>query len=499
MQDRVPLYPGRVTLTPVAGQENTFDMARADQPTQEGTPLNKSTLLKDGTAEKYGMDNTAVPDDLFALLKDSVLLKTLSNAASLYWEKLPNFPNVDRPILACTNSVVMVVPYYHNTSKEGYRSKDGGKTWEKINLPITNISSFSAVHGFFIAVTNGVCCYSSDGGETWTQKSSTSNAEAYACWSGSRFVFVDSFGYSYFTDDFKTVTRGGSLTQGCYVVCCGDNGRIVTLGNTTGNTAKAAYSDDEGSTWTNVSRPNTSVANSINSIAYLPGVGFISVAADGKRVLISETGESWQIHPINGTTLSTAGSSLHLTVVGDTLFASCQGAAIAWTKDGKNWTPLNVEAEWLVYVENQNGFILSTGMRGGFASELTDIFKNLLKIPISQINGFTEPLEYGTYIGTGYSSKAITLTKKRKLLVVMGTDNNSQLCIAIIVLPNSGTSLCGFGAIAEKYNSTQKTPVSYSVTVVNDRTVAISVSANSYTSIQSLDQSNISYSYVAIG
>lgn len=68
MQDRVPLYPGRVTLTPVAGQENTFDMVRADQPTQEGTPLNKATLLKDVTASILGLPNTAVPDDAFLAL-----------------------------------------------------------------------------------------------------------------------------------------------------------------------------------------------------------------------------------------------------------------------------------------------------------------------------------------------------------------------------------------------------------------------------------------------
>ena len=55
MKDRVPLYPGRVKLTPVSGQENTYDMVRADEPTQEGTPLNKATLLDDVTAEKLGL------------------------------------------------------------------------------------------------------------------------------------------------------------------------------------------------------------------------------------------------------------------------------------------------------------------------------------------------------------------------------------------------------------------------------------------------------------
>lgn len=51
MQDRIPLHPGRVRLTPVAGQENTYDMTLADEPQTEGTPLNKATLLTDSTAQ----------------------------------------------------------------------------------------------------------------------------------------------------------------------------------------------------------------------------------------------------------------------------------------------------------------------------------------------------------------------------------------------------------------------------------------------------------------
>ena len=68
MNDRIPLYPGRVKMTPVAGQANTFDMVRADDPTQAGTPLNKATLLKDATAALYGLGTGAVPDDVLAEL-----------------------------------------------------------------------------------------------------------------------------------------------------------------------------------------------------------------------------------------------------------------------------------------------------------------------------------------------------------------------------------------------------------------------------------------------
>lgn len=68
MQDRVPLYPGRVTLTPVDGLTNTYDMVRADEPTQEGTPLNKATFLKDSTASLIGLPNSALPDDALIAL-----------------------------------------------------------------------------------------------------------------------------------------------------------------------------------------------------------------------------------------------------------------------------------------------------------------------------------------------------------------------------------------------------------------------------------------------
>ena len=42
--DRVPTYAGRVKLTPVSGQADVFTMERADEPINEGTPINKATL-----------------------------------------------------------------------------------------------------------------------------------------------------------------------------------------------------------------------------------------------------------------------------------------------------------------------------------------------------------------------------------------------------------------------------------------------------------------------
>ena len=54
MQDRIPTYPGRVKLTPVSGQENTYDLVRAEV----GTPLSTATLFKPET-EAVFFGNTA--------------------------------------------------------------------------------------------------------------------------------------------------------------------------------------------------------------------------------------------------------------------------------------------------------------------------------------------------------------------------------------------------------------------------------------------------------
>lgn len=44
VEDRVSTYPGRIKLTPVSGQANVYDLSRADEPVNEGTPLNKALL-----------------------------------------------------------------------------------------------------------------------------------------------------------------------------------------------------------------------------------------------------------------------------------------------------------------------------------------------------------------------------------------------------------------------------------------------------------------------
>lgn len=105
MQDRVSLYPGRVKLTPVEGEANTFDMVRADQPTQEGTPLNKATFLKDTTAKLFGLDDDALPDDIFAKIRP-LIISAVNNANSRAKIEVGSYvgANVESKTIKCSFS-----------------------------------------------------------------------------------------------------------------------------------------------------------------------------------------------------------------------------------------------------------------------------------------------------------------------------------------------------------------------------------------------------------
>lgn len=73
MQDRVSATPGRMLITPENGQPAFYATVKmADNPTVEGTPLNKANLLTDATAALYGLGTDAVPDKAFAKLKTMV-------------------------------------------------------------------------------------------------------------------------------------------------------------------------------------------------------------------------------------------------------------------------------------------------------------------------------------------------------------------------------------------------------------------------------------------
>ena len=63
MKDRVPKYPGRVKITHADGTSEYVTLERADEQVNgnEGTPLNKATLLSDDTAAMLGFMSNEDP------------------------------------------------------------------------------------------------------------------------------------------------------------------------------------------------------------------------------------------------------------------------------------------------------------------------------------------------------------------------------------------------------------------------------------------------------
>ena len=80
MKNRVPANPGRVLITPEDGSTAFYaTVTRADNPTEAGDPLSKETLLKDATAALYGLDATAVPDEVLVAARS--LISTAQSTA----------------------------------------------------------------------------------------------------------------------------------------------------------------------------------------------------------------------------------------------------------------------------------------------------------------------------------------------------------------------------------------------------------------------------------
>ena len=72
IKDRNVEFPNRYKFTKVAGTDDIYDIEPAPgEVEEEGDYFNKANMLQDVTAEKYGLDNTAVPNDVFNLLCDS--------------------------------------------------------------------------------------------------------------------------------------------------------------------------------------------------------------------------------------------------------------------------------------------------------------------------------------------------------------------------------------------------------------------------------------------
>ena len=180
MQDRSAKYPGRVKLLPVAGQENIYDMTRADEPDDTGTPFNKRTMLQDSTAQllKLPLANPFVDDALRHMVDRIVPIGTIRTSPA---------QSLGDAWLKCDGSMVTFENYPQLCSV--LRNTGGAVTWSSASYPSTlSIDEVSNVVYFdekwIICVNSGsnykILSVETLGG-TWTEEATFSApSTAYA-------------------------------------------------------------------------------------------------------------------------------------------------------------------------------------------------------------------------------------------------------------------------------------------------------------------------------
>lgn len=88
---------------------------------QQGDPLNKNTLLKDATAQKYGGDDTMVPDDVLAMLAGSLTVAYTENSYTL---QTPTGTDVTGLVAQALGSVKVETGSYTGTGTYGSSNKN---------------------------------------------------------------------------------------------------------------------------------------------------------------------------------------------------------------------------------------------------------------------------------------------------------------------------------------------------------------------------------------
>lgn len=83
MKDRITQFPHRYQLVPVSGQTDTYDIvAKPGTISEAGTPINKASLLKDETANLYGLEGQdKTVNEALRKIKDKTVV-TITNTTT---------------------------------------------------------------------------------------------------------------------------------------------------------------------------------------------------------------------------------------------------------------------------------------------------------------------------------------------------------------------------------------------------------------------------------
>ncbi len=451
MKDRIPLYPGRVKLVPVAGEENTYDLVRADQPTQAGTPLNKSSLLKDTTAALYGLDENALPDDVLAMLPESLKVASAEVKTAEFAKDWKNVTISDYSADISTYSGAsigntMLLGFSYNGYLYIERSDDG-KTWVRSNYGYTSGSIGALVssgeYATYVDVSNGMSIYTTDG-LTWHDGSisgDSSTTKTRAAYGNGVFV-ASAQSIKFSSDNGKTWNSASTSASGYNGLLIFYKGKFYLSRRYTNSGDVPIYTSDDGNNWTLISTIKTggSYTNDpINFFGFNDILTIVMTASGSNKVYQStDYGVTWEL-----VTSSDAEKYYFATACGSKIISLSTNIGVHESYDAKTW--VEVESDFLQkggtilqeygcvqYYEPHN-YLLSCyktplSTQDIFGTKLSLVTPNgtVKTDEVNEALGSVK-IETGTYTGTGTSGENSpnTLTFSFVPVVVIFTEKGN--------------------------------------------------------------------------
>lgn len=425
MQDRVPVNPGRVKITPEGGSAYYATMVRADNPTQEGTPINKASLLKDTTAALYGLGTDAVPDDVLIKLDNSrlkigdILTTTRTNlggdwllcngdviSASEYPElfnilssaglegdwtnvlasSLINTPGAIYSTLFANGYYIIAAYDSSNSSYRIHYTTDFLGPWSTCEITggwSNDIGKIKYINGYYILTHGRYIHYATTPGGPWTLKevgNSSYNSTVFKdiIYADGYYVACGRWGSSYnkviayatTIDGTWTCTYDGFGTRGSLVAIAHGNGYYVALSPSTST-------DSKGIEILYTTNPSTGVWTLVTIRAYSTSyndVGAI-IYENGKFIIAGEENIFLAINPTSASNWSSAHQfDVQTRIIcyknGNYLMAGGSGSTVQlwYTTDLEGaWTQIPVSSEFktlsgLSFMASDNTYCLSNNI-----------------------------------------------------------------------------------------------------------------------------------------
>ena len=255
MQDRIPApgKEGRVLITPENDSAPFYaKVEMSDSPTQEGTPLNKATLLSDETVE---MTASPMIEKISSTLSASDMMLNVTYGSGKFiaavmsvpplfysddgqtWVTCIGIPSSANATALATNGTRTIV----GTDNAIYYTDDGINWTAAAALPVsaTQFSAMCYGNGKFVAAAyNGIMLYSEDG-VNWYQATGSGFPTSFQsiAYGAGMFIAVSSANnlYFYSTDgvnwasrSFPTIKSSASIafTNGMFI-CMNYNSTLV--------------------------------------------------------------------------------------------------------------------------------------------------------------------------------------------------------------------------------------------------------------------------------